>query len=140
MKVSEVMSSQPEYINASASIREAAQRMDELQSGFIPIVENEKIVGIVTDRDIVKRAVVDGQSLDDPIAQIKSPEVLYCAEDDDVKEVLRNMDENHVQRLIVLNNLEDKNFVGVVSLSDIADYCDDEDVYKQIVACCRHYH
>jgi CBS domain-containing protein len=74
------------------------------------------------------------------ISSIETPKVLYCAEDDDVKDVLKNMKEQHVQRLIVLNNRQDKDFVGVVTLADIADRSEDPETNKCIVDCCRHYH
>jgi CBS domain-containing protein len=140
MQVKEVMSSMPEFLSADATIAETARSMREMNTGFVPIAENDQIIGIVTDRDLVLRAMADGKSLDDKIRSIKTPKVLYCAEDDDVKEVLKNMEEQHVQRLIVLNNRQDKDCVGVVTLADIADRSEDPETNKCIVDCCRHYH
>ena len=140
MQVKEVMSSMPEFVSADATIAETARRMREMNTGFVPIAENDQIIGIVTDRDLVVRAMADGKSLDDKIISIKTPKVLYCAEDDDVKEVLKNMEEQHVQRLIVLNNRQDKDCIGVVTLADIADRSEDPETNKCIVDCCRHYH
>ena len=143
MQVKEVMSSKPEFLSADATIAETARSMREMNTGFARfalISENDQIIGIVTDRDLVLRAMADGKSLDDKISSIETSKVLYCAEDDDVKEVLINMKEQHVQRLIVLNNRQDKDCVGVVTLADIADRSEDPETNKCIVDCCRHYH
>jgi CBS domain-containing protein len=65
MQVKEVMSSKPEFLSADATIAETARRMREMNTGFAPIAENDQIIGIVTDRDLVLRAMADGKSLDD---------------------------------------------------------------------------
>ncbi|MEX0618971.1 MAG: CBS domain-containing protein [Pseudohongiellaceae bacterium] len=141
MKVREVMSTRPEYISADASIREAARYMKEMNAGFAPVAQDDKLVGVVTDRDLTVRALADGKSPDDKVSSVETPKVLYCLEDDEIEKVLDNMEDQHVQRLIVLNNADNKDFVGVVTLSDIADHSsDDPRVTQRIVDCCRHYH
>ena len=143
MQVKSLMSSKPEYIDANATIREAAQRLAEDDRGFTPVAERERLVGVVTDRDIALRSLANGKTADDKVSSVMSGKVLYCYEDEDVKDVLQNMFQNSVQRLIVLNNCTNKDFVGVISLSDIAEKCEnpsDPEMMQRVVHCCRQYH
>lgn len=140
MNVAEVMSENPEYLAADASIREAAARMRETRRGFTPIAHKDKLVGIVTDRDIAIRATAEGKSADDRVGDIATGKVLYCYESDDVRKVLQDMQDQGVQRLVVLNNERNKDMVGVVTLSDIASHCDNDELAKRVVNACRHYH
>lgn len=140
MQVRDVMSPRPEVLTADATIREAALKMREYESGIMPIQKNDRLIGMLTDRDITIRAVAEGINLDDKVSQILAPEVLYCFEDDDIQSVLHNMREQQVQRLIVLNNPQSKDLVGIVSVADIADKCDDAESAQAIVECCKHYH
>lgn len=140
MHVKDVMTGKPEYLNADATIREAAMRMKNDDRGFTPVSGRDKLVGIVTDRDIAVRAMAEGKSPDDKISSILTGQVFYCYEDDDINKVLQDMQDQEVQRLVVLNNEKNKDFVGVVSLSDIADHCDNDDLSRRIVNACRHYH
>lgn len=141
MQVREVMSRRPNVLGADATIREAAMQMRDDSIGLIPVSRGEKLVGMVTDRDITIRAIADGMSPDDKVSKIISDEVLYCFESDDIKAVLKNMHEQKVQRLIVLNNEQSKDLVGIVSVADIADKCkNDGESAKAIAECCSHYH
>ncbi len=143
MQVKQLMTEKPEYIDANATIREAAQRLEETGRGFTPVAEREKLVGVITDRDIALRAFANGKTGDDQVSSIMSGKVLYCYEDDDIKDVLQNMYQQSVQRLVVLNNKTNKDFVGVVTLSDIAEQCDkkkDPDLMQRVVHCCQQYH
>lgn len=140
MQVKQIMTSKPEYLDANATIREAAMRMREEGRGFTPIAEREKLVGVVTDRDIALRGLADGKTGDDPVSAVMSGKLLYCYEDDDITTVLQNMQDQAVQRLVVLNNKKNKDFVGVIALSDIASHCEEGDLAKRVVNCCRHYH
>jgi CBS domain-containing protein len=140
MRVKEVMSDRPEYLDVSATIREAAMRMKKAGRGFTPIAKNDKLVGILTDRDITVRAMAEGKAPTDKVSSILTSSVLYCYENDDVADVLQNMHDQEVQRLIVLNNDKNMDVAGVVSLSDIADNCTDDELGRCIVNACRHYH
>ncbi|WP_020209923.1 CBS domain-containing protein [Gilvimarinus chinensis] len=140
MKVRDMMTERPEYLEQEATIREAAERMRDTQRGFTPIAHNEKIVGIVTDRDIAIRAVAEGKGPDEPVGKIASGKVLYCYEDDSPETVLQNMQDQRVQRLVVLNNANNKDFVGVISLSDIAAHSQSSDLSKRVVNASRLYH
>lgn len=140
MQVRDVMTKRPDYLSTDATIREVAERMRKDNSGFEPLVQDDKIACTITDRDISVRAVADGKSPDEKASSIGTKEVLYTFEDNDVKDALRNMQEQKVQRLIVLNNPNEKTFVGVVTIGDIADRCDDDEMAREIVNASKHYH
>lgn len=140
MQVKDVMTKRPQYLNADATIREVAESMRANDTGFEPLVQGDKIVCTVTDRDIAIRAVAEGRGPDEKASSIATEKVLYTFEDADVKEALKNMQEQKVQRLIVLNNPDAKDLVGVVSVGDIADKCQDDDLARQIVNSSKHYH
>jgi len=123
MHISEIMTRNVEYVPADTSLRKAAETMERLDVGFLPIGNSprEKLRGVVTDRDITVRGVAKGLDPDrTPIEQVKTDRVFYCYEDDDVEEAARNMGEQEIYRLVVLNNREDKRLSGVVSLGDIS--------------------
>jgi CBS domain-containing protein len=118
MQVSEAMSSDVNIANPQQTIREAAQMMAEIDAGALPVGENDRLVGMITDRDIAVRAVAAGKGPDTPIREIMSNEVKYCFEDDDLEEIAHNMADIKLRRLPVLN--ENKRLVGIISLCDIA--------------------
>jgi len=118
MKVSESMTRDVRLANPQQSIREAAQVMAEIDAGALPVGENDKLVGVITDRDIAVRAVALGKSPDTKIREVMSKEVLYCFEDQELEEVARNMSDVQVRRLPGVNR--DKRLVGVISLGDLA--------------------
>ncbi|HHF7372840.1 CBS domain-containing protein [Legionella bozemanae] len=124
MQVKEIMSSKPEFLLTTATITEAAKKMRELDTGFLPIGDKakDKIVGIVTDRDLVISALANKNPLDTPVKNVMHKDVWYCFESDDVKKAFESMKEKKIRRLIVLN--KDKKLSGVVSLGDIALHCD----------------
>jgi CBS domain-containing protein len=92
--------------------------MGELDIGALPVEENDRLVGMITDRDIAVRAVAVGRGADTPIRDVMSGEVKYCYEDQTVDEVTQNMGELRIRRLPVLNR--DKRLVGILSLGDLA--------------------
>jgi CBS domain-containing protein len=118
MKVSEVMTRDVRLIEPTQSIQEAAQLMAELDAGIMPVREGDRLVGMVTDRDITVRAVAEGRGPDTPVRDIMTDDVKYCYEDDDTEDVARNMADIQVRRLPVLTR--DKRLVGIISLGDMA--------------------
>jgi CBS domain-containing protein len=119
MKVREIMTSNVECLSPEASLQEIAQEMKSLDVGFIPICENDRLVGTVTDRDIVIRAVADGVDIKMSKArESMSREVIYAFEDDDVKSVAHKMSDKDVRRILILDKA--KRLVGVVSIGDIS--------------------
>jgi CBS domain-containing protein len=105
-------------LNPSQTIREAASLMAEVDAGALPVGENDRLVGIITDRDIVIRAVAQGRPVDTKVAAVMTKEVLYYFDTDDLDDVSRNMGKAQVRRLPVVN--VDKRLVGIVSLGDLA--------------------
>jgi len=118
MQVSEAMSSDVKLASPDQSIRDAARIMAELDAGILPVGENDRLVGMITDRDIAIRAVAQGKPPTTKIRDVMSAEVRYCFDDDDLDEVAENMAEIKVRRLPVLNR--QKRMVGIISLGDIA--------------------
>jgi CBS domain-containing protein len=118
MKVSKIMSRDVTLLNPDQTICVAASLMAEIDAGALPVGENDRLVGMVTDRDIVIRAVAQGKSADTKVANVMSKEVLYCFDTDEIDEVARNMGKARVRRLPVVNR--DKRLVGIVSLGDLA--------------------
>jgi CBS domain-containing protein len=118
MRVSEAMSSDVNIASPEQSIREAARVMAKIDAGALPVGENDRLVGMITDRDIAIRAIGAGKGPDTPIREIMSAEVKYCFEDDDIDEIARNMADLKVRRLPVLN--AKKRLVGIISLADMA--------------------
>jgi CBS domain-containing protein len=93
--------------------------MAEADAGILPVGENDRLVGMITDRDIAVRAVARGKGPDTPVRDVMSTEkVMYCFEDDVVDEVARNMGDVKLRRLPVMDR--DKRLVGIISLGDVA--------------------
>jgi len=118
MRVSEAMTRDVRVANPDQTIREAAQMMAELDAGALPVGEQDRLVGMITDRDIAVRAVAHGKSPDTRIRDVMTDDVKYCFDDDDVEDVARNMADIQVRRLPVVNR--DKRLVGIVAIADIA--------------------
>jgi CBS domain-containing protein len=119
MKVQQIMSQNVECIDPTTPIAKAAQKMRELDVGFLAVCDGERPVGTITDRDIVIRSVA--QSLDprlERVREIMTSDAFHCYEDDDVEAVGKYMQEKRVRRMLILDRNE--NLVGVVSLGDIA--------------------
>lgn len=118
MKVNEAMTKHVTIASPEQSICEAARLMAECDSGALPVGENDRLVGMITDRDIAIRAVAQRLSPDTPVRAVMSQEVLYCYADEDLAKVLENMGDQKVRRLPVVDR--DKRLVGIVSLGDLA--------------------
>jgi CBS domain-containing protein len=118
MKVREVMTRDVRLIEPTQTIREAARLMAELDTGIMPVREGDRLVGMITDRDIAVRAVAQGRGPDTSVRDVMTDDVKYCYEDDDTDDVARNMADIQVRRLPVLTR--DKRLVGIVSLGDMA--------------------
>src|SRR3954470_17817873 len=118
MKVKEVMTRDVRLIEPAHTIRDAARLMAEMDAGIIPVREGDRLVGMITDRDIAIRAVAQGKGPETSIREVMTDEVRYCFEDEDTDKVERNMADIQVRRLPVLNR--DKRLVGIVSLGDLA--------------------
>lgn len=119
MLVKECMTKNVTLGTPAMTMLEAAQKMRDGDFGILPIEENDRLVGIVTDRDIAVRGVAEGK---DPkqvkVRDIMSPKVLYCYDDQTLEEIAENLGDNQVRRVPVVNR--QKKLVGILSLSDMA--------------------
>ncbi|MPR12743.1 CBS domain-containing protein, partial [Microvirga tunisiensis] len=118
MRVAEVMTRDVRLIEPNQTIRDAARLMAEMDAGIMPVREGDRLVGMITDRDIAVRAVAQGRGPDTPVREVMTDEVKYCYEDDDTNDVARNMADIQVRRLPVLTR--EKRLVGIISLGDLA--------------------
>ncbi len=103
MQVSEAMTDDVKIASPNQPIRDAARLMAQIDAGVLPVGENDRLVGMITDRDITIRAVGADKGPQTPIRDIMSKEVMYCFEDDDLDEVVQNMADIKLRRLPVLS-------------------------------------
>lgn len=118
MKVSECMTRDVRLTDPDATLQAAARLMAELDVGVLPVGENDRLIGMLTDRDIAVRAVAQGKGPDMKVRDAMTSDICYCFEDEDGEHVLANMGDNQVRRMPVLDR--NKRLVGIVSLSDLA--------------------
>lgn len=116
--INQVMTPDIVIARPEQTIADAARMMAKADIGSLPVGDDDRLVGMLTDRDIVIRAVAKGLSADTPVREIMTGNIRYCYDDQDVAEVARNMAELGVRRLPVVNR--DKRIVGFVALSNIA--------------------
>ena len=119
MQVRDAMTRDVRVATPGQTIRDVAKIMDEIDAGILPVGENDRLVGMITDRDITVRAVAAGKGPDTPVRDVMSTEhVHYCFEDEDVEDVARNMGDHKVRRMPVMDR--NKRLVGIISLGDVA--------------------
>ena len=132
MQLRDIMTKPPQYVSPSTPIGDAASMMRTRDIGMLLVAENEKLVGTVTDRDIVIRCVAEG--LDPRFAKtrdVMTQDTLYCFDDQDTTDAARIMEERQVRRLAILDR--DKHLVGVVSLGDLAVRSNDETLSGEVM-------
>jgi len=119
MRVEEIMTPDVECIEPNRTLQEAASRMRALDVGPLPVCENKRLVGMITDRDIVVRSVAEGHDVrTEKVCEAMTPDIACCREDQDIQEAARIMNNKQIRRLPVLNR--DRRLVGIVSLADLA--------------------
>jgi CBS domain-containing protein len=118
MKVCDAMSRDVQVVSPRQSIRDAARMMAKIDAGVLPVGENDRLVGVITDRDITIRAVAEGKATTTKVGDVMSHEVLYCFDDQDLEDIAQNMAEMKVRRMPVVNR--DKRLVGIISFGDLA--------------------
>ena len=118
MRVSEAMTREVRVATPGQSIRDVAKIMAEIDAGAMPVGENDKLVGMITDRDIAIRGIGMGRGPEARVGDVMTADVKYCYDDQDLDEVSANMGEIQVRRLPVLNR--NKQLVGIIALGDIA--------------------
>jgi len=127
MLVKEFMTEGVECVHPGATMQHAAERMKELDIGALPVCEDDRLVGMITDRDITVRATAENR---DPgqtcVRDLMTPNVRFCFEDDPAREAAHKMEHHQVRRLVVLDH--DKRLRGIVSLGDLAVKTRDEEL------------
>jgi len=119
MKIKEIMSKEVKFVDPNTSLQEAAKIMREKDIGILPIGENERIVGMLTDRDIVIRTLANGKDVKSTtVKEVMTPKCLYCFEEDTIEDVSKSMSQSQIRRMPVLN--KEKRLVGIISLGDLA--------------------
>src|SRR5438552_3638823 len=125
MNANNVMTEGVKCIPPTASLQEAAATMRALDVGALPVCDNERLIGMITDRDIAVRSAAQGQDPKlDSVRDAMTPRVVYCFDDQEVSEVGQLMRDKQVRRVPVLNRK--KRLVGMISLGDLAIETDDE--------------
>jgi CBS domain-containing protein len=119
MNVSDIMSRDVRLVDPGTMLAEAARTMRDTDVGFLPVGDNDRLVGTLTDRDIAIRGTAEGKDPNTtPVSDVMSTDLVYCFEHQDAGEAAAIMGERQVRRLPVLNR--DKRLVGIVSVGDIA--------------------
>lgn len=116
-KISQVMTHDAKLVSPSDTLQHAAKLMKACDCGILPVGEGDRLVGMITDRDIAVRCIAEGKGPDAKVRDAMTEEVKYCFEDEDISLVCANMSEIQVRRLPVVDR--NKRLVGIVSLSDL---------------------
>jgi len=125
MKLKEIMSDHVEVIHPDDSLQTAAEKMRDRDIGFLPVCDGDRLIGVLTDRDLITRALADGLESTAILGRdlVTSP-AIYCFDDQSVDEAAKLMHDNQIRRLVVLSR--DKQMVGVISLGDLAMIANDK--------------
>ncbi len=124
MKVSDVMTREVQTISPDQTAKEAANFMLSTDAGSIPVTDGERLVGMITDRDIAVRGVAKGFAPDTPVSELMTRDCITAREDDDVSTIASKMSEAQVRRLPVIDG--DEKLCGIVSLGDLSRDGDDQ--------------
>lgn len=132
MRVKEAMSTKPTFLPPTSTVKEAAAKMQQLDCGFIPIGENDRLIGAVTDRDIVIRALAKGKEIGNiKLRDVMSDHILFVFEDDDLSKASDKMTQEQVHRLVVLD--KNKRMTGIITSGDIARKSHDDMLCAKVV-------
>ena len=118
MRISECMTRDVQLADPKMSLREAARLMSDCDSGVLPVGDNDRLVGMITDRDMAIRGLAEGLGPEAKVGEVMSREIRYCFEDDEADDVLQMLGEQQIRRMPVLSR--DKRLVGIVSLGDLS--------------------
>jgi CBS domain-containing protein len=138
MQVKDAMHKTAEWAEATTPVQLLAAKMRDLDIGAIPIGEKDRLVGMVTDRDIAMRAVAAGKDASKLTARdVMSNGIVYCRDTEDVNDAVRIMEQKQIRRLPVLN--DQKRLVGVLSLGDIAHFAPRQIAGEALSAVSAHH-
>lgn len=130
MKVSDVMTRDVQTVRPDQTAREAAGFMLTADAGAIPVTEGERLIGMITDRDIAVRGVAEGHGPDTPVRELMTNDIVAARADDDIEEVANRMSEAQVRRLPVID--ENERLCGIVSLGDLARETSDDSAHEAL--------
>lgn len=130
MKVSEVMTRDVQTVRPDEPVQQAASFMLSADAGSIPVTDGDRLIGMITDRDIAVRGVARGYGPDTPVRELMSDDIISARADDDVDEVASKMSRAQVRRLPVID--ENERLCGIVSLGDLARETDDESAHEAL--------
>ena len=121
MIIGDVMTKNVDTVHVSCSVQQAAVMMRDGGYGSLPVEENNRLRGMVTDRDLALRVVAEGRNpTETSVSECMTPGISYCFQDESIEDVCFSMVQSHHQRLPVLNS--EKRLVGIVSITDIANF------------------
>lgn len=124
MKVSEVMTRDVQTVRPDQPVQQAASFMLNADAGSIPVTEGDRLIGMITDRDIAVRGIANGYGPDTPVRELMTNEIICAREDDDIEDVASKMGEAQIRRLPVIDR--DERLCGIVSLGDLSREADDD--------------
>ncbi len=131
MKINEIMTSQPHIIDENASIFELAQKMQLVGCGIFPVGNLDRIEGVVTDRDIINRAVSQKLDLNNTkVKDIMSKSVIFCYEDENITRAINLMNKHRIRRILIIN--DDYKLVGILSMIDIFKRLKDKSILSNL--------
>jgi CBS domain-containing protein len=130
MKVSEVMTREVQTVSPDQPAQDAASFMLQANAGAIPVIDGERLIGMITDRDIAVRGVAKGHGPDTPVRELMSNDIVCAQEDDNVEDVATKMSEAQVRRLPVID--QDQRLCGIVSLGDLARETNSESAHEAL--------
>jgi CBS domain-containing protein len=122
-RIRDVMTHDVRSVRPADTVREAARAMQQMDVGALPVCEGGRVLGIVTDRDIVVRGLAQDLEADAPVEAVMTADVVTCTPDDDLEAVVEDMQDAQVRRIPVLDDQE--RLVGMVSLGDLATKADE---------------
>ncbi len=131
-KTQSVMTRDVQTLSPKDTLQHAAQLMERLDVGALPVCDAGRVVGMLTDRDITVRATAQGLASGTAVDQVMSTDVVCCQEDDDIEQLQQTMCESQVRRVPIIGR--DDNLVGIVSLGDLAlrQSADIDDVVREV--------
>ena len=124
MKVSEVMTRDVQTVRSDQTAQDAANFMLDCDSGSIPVMEGDRLIGMITDRDIAVRGVAKGNGPDTPVRELMTNDIICARENDDIEEIASKMSQAQVRRLPVVDDQE--KLCGIVSLGDLSRESDEQ--------------
>ena len=132
MLLKDIMTCESVVVGPEISIRKAAEKMEDYDVGVLPVCDGGRLVGVLTDRDIVVRAIVAGRDPGStPVREIMTARVVTCYEDQDSDEAVRIMEQEQIRRLVVLDRQD--RLVGIVSLGDLEACTGDQNLHRRVV-------